>query len=230
MKLMPTNLQRSHGMSLMIWILFGCLVMAVIDAATWTYPIKAIFKIVVFLGIPALWSLRHPNWPKASILLSKRKHRLVLGLLFLGEVGILFGLVLLALPFLDTSMIEGILRENFAGRPVVFFGVTMYIVVINAALEEWYFRGLAFLRLKHLMGKAPALFFSSVAFAAYHLALMAPLFPFPLFSVFIVGLVGVGALLCWIDDVTDSLLPSFIIHAGANLALNLIAMRLLGFF
>lgn len=183
----------------------------------------------LFIGIPILWSYRHPDWPKVDLKLPNTS----LGIKLLGLAGaemvIIVGILGVVLPYVDTSLLEGILRENFEGQPWVFLGVTTYIVVINAFLEEWYFRGFAYLRLRHRLPKPWALIFSAFLFSAYHLALMAGLFPLPYYVTFVIGLAGVGAFFNAIDDRFDSLWPSFVIHASANLAMNLIAMRLLGF-
>ena len=210
-------------------ILIGCALMALIDAMSWPYPLKAIFKMTLFIGIPWGWSRQHPDWPKTP--LSGLNRSVIWRLVGLAviEVTVLTVVMGWVMPYLDTSLLEGILRQNFEGRPVVFFGVTLYIVLINAFLEEWYFRGFAFLRIQNAFPKPWALVFSALLFSAYHLALMAGLFPLPLYLVFVIGLAGVGALFNVIDHRFQSLWPSFVIHASANLAMNLMAMRLLGF-
>lgn len=203
--------------------------MAVIDASPWPYPIKAVFKMSLFIGIPTLWSYRHPTWPKVDLKLPNTSLGIKLLGLAVAEIVIFVGILGLVLPFVDTSLLEGILRENFESQPWVFLGVTAYIVFINAFLEEWYFRGFAYLRLRQHLPKPWALIFSAFLFSAYHLALMAGLFPLPYYVTFVIGLAGVGAFFNAIDDRVNSLWPSFVIHASANLAMNLIAMQLLGF-
>lgn len=203
--------------------------MALIDALTWPYPIKAVFKMTLFIGIPLWWSRQHPDWPKTSLTgLNRTMIWRLVGLAGI-EVTVLMVIMSWVMPYLDTSLLEGILRENFEGRPLIFFGVTLYIVFINAFLEEWYFRGFAFLRTQSAFPKPWANVFSALLFSAYHLALMAGLFPLPLYLVFVMGLAGVGAFFNAIDQRFHSLWPSFVIHASANLAMNLMAMRLLGF-
>lgn len=184
----------------------------------------------LFIGIPFAWSLRHPDWPKTDLRLPSWELSIRLLGLALAEIAAIVVIILWALPLVDTSLLEGILRENFEGQPWVFLGVTLYIVVINAFLEEWYFRGFAFLRLRQHLPKNQALILSAILFSAYHLALMAGLFPLPLYLIFVIGLAGVGAMFNKIDDRFNALWPSFVIHASANLAMNLIAMQLLGFF
>jgi membrane protease YdiL (CAAX protease family) len=223
------DLKRNTGAKLILLILVGCVLMAGVDASSWPYPIKAILKMTLFIGLPVLWSHRYPHWPKTDWRLPSHSLRLRLGALALAEIGLLIGLLVVLLPVVDTSLLEEILRANFAGRPLIFLGVTFYIVVINAGLEEWYFRGFAYLRLRQALPKRWALVLSALLFSAYHLALMAGLFPLPLYITFVIGLAGVGAFFGWIDDRFNSLWPSFVIHASANLAMNLVAMHLLGF-
>ena len=216
-------------LSLLGWLVLGCVVMALIDASAWPYPAKALLKITVFLSVPAVWSHRFPQWPRVSWRLPDRPLRIKLFALAIVEITGLWIALFLISPWIDTHLIEGVLRDNFAGQPLLFWGVTLYIVFINAGLEEWYFRGFAFLRLRHVLPKRWAMGGSAGLFAAYHLALMAGLFPLPLYLSLVIGLVGVGVVLCWIDEVSNSLWPSFIVHASANLAMNLVAMHWLGF-
>lgn len=203
--------------------------MALVDASPWPYPIKAVLKMTLFISIPFFWSQQHPLWPKTDWRLPPRSLGLRLLALVLCEIGLLVGVMMVVLPVVDTSLLEGILRANFEGQPLVFLGVTFYIVVINAGLEEWYFRGFAYLRLRRALPKRWALIVSAGLFSAYHLALMAGLFPLPWYASFVIGLAAVGAFFGWIDDRFNSLWPSFVIHASANLAMNLVAMHLLGF-
>ncbi len=214
---------------LILLILTGCGLMAVIDASPWPYPIKALCKMTLFIGIPFTWSLRHPDWPKTDLKLPTRPLVIKLLWLALAEIVAIVAIIGLVLPWVDTSLLEGVLRENFDGRPWVFLGVTVYIVIINAFLEEWYFRDFAYLRLRQCLPQNMALILSAFLFSAYHLALMAGLFPLPLYIIFVIGLAGVGAVFNVIDDRYNSLWPSFVIHASANLAMNLIAMQILGF-
>jgi uncharacterized protein len=224
-----SELKQNTLIKLILLILAGCFLMALVDASPWSYPIKAVLKMTLFICIPFFWSQRHPHWPKTDWRLPPRSFGLRLLTLALVEIGLLVGVMMVLLPLVDTSLLEGILRENFEGQPLIFLGVTFYIVVINAGLEEWYFRGFAYLRLRQALPKRWALVFSACLFSAYHLALMAGLFPLPWYLSFVIGLAGVGALFGWIDDRFNSLWPSFVIHASANLAMNLIAMHLLGF-
>ena len=216
-------------MAMLMWLVLGCGLIALIDASTWAYPLKAICKISVFISFPVVWSMRFPHWPKVRWSLPNRHRVIKLIWLALVEIGLILGVLSILLPFLDTSMIMGVLRDNFANQPWVFAGVTLYIVIINAGLEEWYFRGFGYLRLRHLLSKQWAIAISATLFSAYHVALMAGLFPWPLYWTLVAGLVGVGAVFCWLDEQTGSLWPSFVVHASANLAMNLVAMHWLGF-
>jgi uncharacterized protein len=224
-----SNQNRNTRSKMIVLILAGCFLMALVDASPWPYPIKAVLKMTLFICIPFFWSQRYPLWPKTDWRLPPRSLGLRLLTLALVEIGLVAGVMMVLLPVVDTSLLEGILRENFEGQPLIFVGVTFYIVVINAGLEEWYFRGFAYLRLRQALTKRWALVFSACLFSAYHLALMAGLFPLPWYASFVIGLAGVGALFGWIDDRFNSLWPSFVIHASANLAMNLIAMHLLDF-
>ena len=73
----------------------------------------------------------------------------------------------------------------------------------------------------------PAWLFSALAFAGYHVAIMDSWFHPVLLILFTAGLALAGMLFNWLDR-AGSLWPSWLVHMGANLATNLIGLRLFG--
>lgn len=129
-------------------------------------------------------------------------------------------------PWLDLSAIPEQLRlhditaDNF---PLV----AGYITFINSLLEEVFFRGFAFLTLRRYATIRFAYLFSGIAFALYHVSIMANWFHPIWFVVFIAGLAVAGMLFDWLDR-RGSIWCGYLVHAGANLAINLIGMRMFG--
>lgn len=129
-------------------------------------------------------------------------------------------------PWLDLSAIpnqlrlNGITADNF---PLI----SAYIILCNALLEEVFFRGFAFLTLKRLAGVRFAYVFSGLIFAAYHVSIMSGWFHPLWFVLFIAGLAVAGMLFDFLDR-RGSIWNGYLVHAGANLAINLIGMQMFG--
>jgi len=129
-------------------------------------------------------------------------------------------------PWLDLSAIpeqlrvSGITAQTF---PVV----AVYIILCNSLLEEIFFRGFAFLTLKQYTTPAFAYVFSGLSFALYHVSIMDGWFHPVWFGLFIIGLAVAGMLFDWLDR-QGSIWNGWLVHASANLAINLIGMRMFG--
>ena len=129
-------------------------------------------------------------------------------------------------PWLDLSAVPGQLRnegttaENF---PIV----ALYITLCNSMLEEIFFRGFAFLTLKKHTSARFAYAFSGLSFALYHVSIMSGWFHPIWFGVFIAGLAVAGMLFDFLDR-RGSIWNGWMVHAAANLAINLIGMRMFG--
>lgn len=205
----------------------GCLVMAWVEGALRPiYPVKSALKAAVFLGCAGLYTLlsRDLGAFRAFQRPSRIRPALLLGA---GVFAFLLGGYLLLSPWLDLSAIpenlagkEGITRETF---PLA----AAYITLCNSLLEEFFFRGFAFLTLYREGDKGLAYGFSSLAFALYHVSITSS-WGAPVLIVFMVaGLTAAGLLFDWLDR-EGSLLPSWLVHMGANLGTNTVGLILFG--
>lgn len=146
--------------------------------------------------------------------------------LALGVFVFLLGGYAVLSPWLDLSAIpaqlaaEGTTAETF---PVV----ALYITLVNSLLEEIFFRGFAFLALRQHASARFAYLFSGIAFALYHVSILDGWFHPIWFGVFIAGLAAAGCLFNFLDR-RGSVWNSWLVHAAANLAINLIGMRMFG--
>ena len=85
-------------------------------------------------------------------------------------------------------------------------------------LEEFFFRGFAFLALsKRIKG---ASLFSAVAFSLYHTAMMLGWFPPLLFALALIGLTIGGMLFNWLDKTNGTIYTGWLVHMFANFAIN----------
>lgn len=129
-------------------------------------------------------------------------------------------------PWLDLSAIPEKLR--YSGITAQTFPVVaVYIILCNSLLEEIFFRGFAFLTLKRHTSPAFAYLFSGLSFALYHVSIMDGWFHPVWFGLFIAGLAVAGMLFDWLDR-KGSIWCGWLVHASANLAINLIGMRMFG--
>ena len=197
-------------------IVLICLSMAFVESVLQPgYAVKSAIKLLLFAAaVCSLGDVR--RW--------FRREGLGLGLLLGGGI---FAVILLAFflfrPFLDLDAIaagllgkEGISRENF-------LWVALYISIFNSLLEELLFRGLGYLELRRHAPEGFAMVFSAAAFAAYHVAILDGWFSWWVYGLCMLGLF-VGGLIFNFLDRRGSLLPSWLAHAGANLAINTVGL------
>lgn len=129
-------------------------------------------------------------------------------------------------PWLDLSAIPEQLRYNDITAET-FPVVAVYITLINSLLEEIFFRGFAFLTLRQHAGNRFAYVFSGISFALYHVSIMDGWFHPIWFGLFLAGLAVAGMLFDWLDR-RGSIWCGWMVHMAANLAINLIGMRMFG--
>ena len=207
----------------------GCLMMAWVEGALRpVYPVKSALKIAVFLGGAALYAwaagdrevLRPFRRPVGRAARFAAPLAAAVFLLLLG------GYLLLA-PWLDLSAIpenlavkEGITKRTF---PLA----ALYITFCNSLLEEYFFRGFAFLALYRTGRKKLAYSFSALAFALYHVSITSNWGSPVLILLMVAGLTAAGLLFNWLDR-EGSILPSWLVHMGANLGTNTVGLILFG--
>lgn len=129
-------------------------------------------------------------------------------------------------PCLDLSAIPEKLRYSDITADT-FPAVAAYIILCNALLEEIFFRGFAFLIMRKYASERFAYLFSGAAFALYHVSIMDGWFHPIWFGLFIAGLAVAGMLFDLLDR-RGSIWNGWLVHAAANLAINLIGMRMFG--
>ena len=193
-----------------------------------TYPVKSALKLLVFLGAVGLYLLLcRDTAPIRAFRRPDGGSLKLAGLLALGAlVGILGGYALLA-PWLDLSAIPGNLAAKEGITAATFPLAALYISFVNSLLEEFFFRGFAFLTLRKTGKPALAWGFSALAFALYHVCIMGSWFHPVLFLLLTAALAAAGLLFNWLDR-RGSLWPAWLVHMAANLATNTIGMGLLG--
>lgn len=206
-----------------IYILIASILMSIVDGIIKpSYLIKSSIKIVIFLFIPVIF-LRLKN-------VRFVKPKLKKDLAYFLIIGLAFYLVIIGGYFLLNNIIDftnitktlsesGINQNNFM---FVFF----YIPLINAPIEEFFFRGYQF----QFQTNKKKFFFvlSALLFSIYHTGMLDGFFNIYIYLFSIVGLFVVGFILNLINWKYKSIFPSLILHIFLNLGLNTVALILFG--
>ncbi|WP_440895043.1 CPBP family intramembrane glutamic endopeptidase [Amphibacillus sp. Q70] len=215
--------------SLLVTVSFLVLLMAPIDL--WLAPnywVKSWVKIILFVITPIVLNRKFDWFILKDLLLFKKKGRKQI--FFFGIVIYLF--IILCYwtlgSWFDFSGVIKTLEKTMAIDKDNFIGIALYIPVVNAFIEEFFFRGVIFLTLKRLMSPIISYLLSAGIFAVYHVAIMTNWFTLPLFILVVFSLVIAGLLFNWITDKTGSIYASYFVHATSNLAINTIALHLFG--
>lgn len=212
---------------IIVTVIAACCLMALVDTL-WQpgYALRAAVKVLLFGGglgiclpvcggVGALRALFSPRSLRAALLLGTGVFAVILlaWCLFRG--------------FIDLNTIAAGLLAGQQVNAGNFLWVALYISVVNSGLEELFFRGLAFTLLRSHWGERPAAIFSAAAFAAYHVSIIGAWFSWWVFTLCMAGLF-VGGLIFSALDRKGSVLPSWLTHAAANLAINAIGMVMFG--
>lgn len=206
---------------IILGICLACLVMALMETVFQPgYVVKSAVKAALFLGT-ALY-LGSPR----SLL--RREGLGTAAALGAGIYGVILAAFLLFRPFIDLEAIasgllgkEGIRRENF-------LWAALYISIVNSGLEELLFRGLGYLELRKSASEPFAMVVSAAAFAAYHIAILDGWFSWWMYALCMLGLFLGGLIFNFLDR-RGSILPGWLAHAAANLAINTIGAMMYGF-
>lgn len=224
-----THGAKREAVFLCILVLLGCAAMTLVDGVLRPpYAVKSSVKLVFFLLLPLLFS-RFTKTLSLRRLLHARKREL-LGALALGLVvfALILGAYFLLRGVFDFSGITALLGENAGVTAENFLWVSLYISLVNSLLEEFFFRGLAFLALREYASERFAYAFSALSFALYHTAMLLGWFSPLLFLFALAGLGAGGLLFNALDAKSGTIFPSWAVHIFANLAINTVGFLLFG--
>ncbi len=190
------------------------------------YLWKASGKCCLFLGIPLIYGKFRPGLSYRP-LFRLEKQSLRRGILLgVGVFSLILGTYVLLGSLLDLSAVTGELEARLSINAGNFLLVALYIATCNSFLEEFFFRGFLFFRLKEELGRVPAHLLSALLFSVYHVAIMVTWFDAWVFVLCLLALVVGGVLFNLLDEPNESLYPSWLTHGCANLAINSIGMIL----
>nr|WP_245250456.1 CPBP family intramembrane glutamic endopeptidase [Youngiibacter multivorans] len=131
--------------------------------------------------------------------------------------------------FIDLENIRQRLSSNLDVERDNFIIVALYISIINSLIEEIFFRGIAFIRMKEVSGRAYSYVLSAGSFAAYHVAILEGWADMLIVILAIVGLFVSGLFFNYIDGYSQDIKFSYLVHMFANFAINTIGLHMYGF-
>ncbi len=210
-------------------IVVFCAFMAVIDGILKAdYFIKSAIKLILFLVLPAIYSFYDKDIKIRGVFRPDKKGIKLAAILGVLVYIVILGGYLLLKDVFDFSAITGTLTKNIGVTGKNFIFVSLYISFINSLLEEFFFRGFAFITLKRITGRKFAYLFSAAVFAIYHIAMMIGWFGPQLFVIIMAGLFAGGLIFNYLNEKSATIYPSWLLHMFANFAINTIGFILFG--
>lgn len=205
--------------------------MSVIDGIIQpSYFIKSLCKIFLFLMIPMIYFIIHKDEGKymKQIFVPNKKSFMYSLLLGIGVYLIIIITYFLFKDIIDFSSIQESLMKNGGIHKNNFIYVAIYISFINSLLEEFFFRGYAFILLKDQMNPLFAYLFSSFFFAFYHVGMTIGWFHPFLYLLAMIGLAIGGCIFNYLNERFECIYSSWFVHMFANFAINTIGLFLFG--
>ncbi len=184
------------------------------------YWIKSAIKISLIALIVLLYSMLFKVSVKETIFFEKLHKPWIFLTIIAGVVALSLLIFFIFKNQIDLDSIRESMfaKEKLSKRNAVL--VYVYIVFVNSFFEEALFRGLLFGFFRRKGLKAVGYIVPNLLFSAYHVGIVASWFNPFIFILCISGLVGAGALLCFISDKFGSIKASWIMHGSANLVIN----------
>lgn len=192
------------------------------------YAVKSAIKVVLFLLVPMVYFVMHRELPQLKDLFLPAKRDLLIALCFgVGCYGFILGGYWVITRFIDLTDTILQLTSDGGVSPDNFVYVSTYIALVNSLLEEFLFRGFAFLSLKNLTNRRFAYIFSAAVFAIYHFGMVAGSSPL-IWAMALVGLFIAGVVLNFLNEKSGSIITSWLLHMFANLSINTIGFYVFG--
>lgn len=208
-------------------VIAACICMGVVDAVIQPgYVMKSVIKVGLFLCLPVLYAwIAKDCGMKEMLVPDKRGLRLALAS---GAVvyAVILSTYLVFRNVFDFSALTSSLTATTGVNRQNFLWVALYISFVNSLLEEYFFRGFAFLTLKKRTGRKKAYGFSAIMFALYHIAMMIGWFDWTVVGLALVGLFAGGLIFNWFDERFGNIYMSWLVHMFSNFATNTIGFML----
>jgi len=184
------------------------------------YVFTSSLKAILFLFCPLVYF--RSRFKEMFIKGNKKQIKRSLGL-GVGIIATIFALFAVMRLFLDHEMIIAQMDGYGIGGNNFMF-VFIYIVVINATLEEVFFRGFIFRTIYNMNYKRYAHIYSSLVFSLYHIPMLVGGVSPGILIFLLFGLVVAGLIFNYIVIKCENIIGAIIVHIAANMAINLIVV------
>ena len=195
-----------------------------------TYFYKSLFKIFLFLIVPLIYFIMYKEEiPHIKQLFIPKKKDFILSII-LGILVyiVIIGAYLLLKDYIDFSSIQQSLTQGIGVNADNFIFVALYISFMNSLLEEFFFRGYAFILLKQKTNRIFAYVFSAGLFAFYHVGMTVGWFNGIIYVLAMLGLFIGGCIFNYLNEKCENIYPSWLVHMFANFAINTVGCILFG--
>lgn len=221
-------MSKKNNLNLIFITILSIISMAIVDSYIQPgYFVKSIIKILLFLVVPSLYSIKNNRIALIDFIKIKSKKEIIKSLILgLGVYLIIIVAYFILRSFINLVNIQNILSENLNVSKKNFIYVALYISFINSLLEEFFFRGFVFLNLNETITRYKAYLISGFAFSIYHVAILSNWFDPILFIVALTGLFIGGIIFNWLDEKNKNLYNSWLVHMFANFAINTIGLMM----
>ena len=163
-----------------------------------------------------------------QLFVPKKKDLLIALLLGISVYVVIMGAYFILRSYIDLETIKGSLTSGTGITAQNFVYIAIYISFINSLLEEFFFRGFAFLVLKQETSRKFAYIFSSIMFAIYHVGMTSGWFNIFIYALAMLGLFAGACIFNYLNEKCESIYPSWMVHMCANFAINTIGCILFG--
>ena len=163
-----------------------------------------------------------------KLFIPKKKDFLLALLLGFGVFVVVLSAYFLLGNYIDLNGIKESLTTGIGVTADNFVYVAIYISFVNSLLEEFFFRGYAFLILKEERGRKFAYIFSSAMFALYHVGMTSGWFNILIYILSMLGLFVGGCIFNYLNEKCENIYPSWLVHMCANFGINTIGFILFG--
>lgn len=220
---------KTTATGIIILLIVSCLIMYNVENSFNGYIIKSLWKIGAFALLPLIYSCFDKQVSIKDFFLVSSKKQIIVSLALGAAVyAFIFCGYLAVAGLIDLERIAGLLSENVKISKDNFVFVALYISFINSLLEEFFFRGFGFLSLKKVLHPILAYIISALAFSLYHVAILANWFSPWMFILIISGLFISGLFFNWLNEKSNNIYNSWLVHMFANFSINTVGFIMFG--
>lgn len=222
--------QKSQMLYILVAVSLCAVAMSLVDGVIQPgYWIKSFCKLILFLCAPLCYFAVFPDERSGLKLLFTPTGKSIAIAFGLGVMvyGVILGGYVLLSSFVDLTDAILSLTSSSGVSADNFLWVALYISFVNSLLEELLFRGFSFITLRRHISRIGAYFFSALTFAFYHAGMIAVSMNFGIWLGAMVGLTIAGCVLNFLNEKSENIYVSWLVHMFANFAINTVGFIVL---